>query len=384
MQKDKEKIFYQILLAVAAILLVFLIYRLNEATSSAPIKSDISQNKILQVNAQPIIGQDKIISKKYVGYVTPINEVAIIPYISGFIEEINVQSGQEVNIAQPLLRIKPEEYLAKKEAAAAALLKAEAALANAKIYFERMEKAGEKALSKTEIDNARAAYLEAQAAYAGAKADLQSAEVNLGYTNINSSISGTVGYINLSVGDYISPNKQLFNIIQFDPIRVVFSISDNDYLQEKNKDKLFAEDVIKLELANGEIYESNGHFAFSDNQINPTTNSLAVYADYENPNKVLVANSYVDVIVEKTLKNTISIEKKLLIMKPEGNFVFVIRNGVAALHKVEIAADDGSYYIVYNDFSPQDMLITDVNNNITEGLPVAPHIQTAVAIKEEK
>ena len=54
------------------------------------------------------------------------------------------------------------------------------------------------------------------------------------------------------------------------------------------------------------------------------------------------------------------------------------------LHKVEVAAEDGSYYIVYNDFSPQDMLITDVNNNITEGLPVTPHIQTTVAMKEEK
>ena len=375
MQKDKEKIFYQILLVILAILLVFLFYRLQEKQAPLPSETKAPEKQALAVMANPIVGQEYVISKKYVGYITPINHVDVIPFISGFVEEISAQSGQDVVAGAPLLRIKPEEYIAKKEAAAASLLKAEATLENAKIYFERMEKAGEKALSKTEIDNARAAYLEAEAAYSGAKADLQNAVINLGYTDINSSIAGTVGYVDLSVGDYVSPNKKLFSIIQFDPIRVVFSISDNDYLAEKSQGDLFADDVIKLELSDGTIYGTDGHFAFADNQLNSSTNSLAVYADFANPNKMLIANSYVDVIVEKTLKNTVLIEKKLLIMAPDGNFVYVIRNGKAALHKVNIEADEDAYYIVRNDFSAGDMLITEVNNNITEGLPVVPHFQ---------
>ena len=383
MQKDKEKIFYQILLVIAAILLAFMLYRLHEKQTIKQSENPVPQNQVLRVNAKPIVGKNHIISKKYVGYVTPINEVDIIPYINGFVEKIAAQSGKETRAGAPLLRIKPDEYKAKKEAATAAVIKAKATLNNAKIYFERMEKAGEKALSKTEIDNAKAAYLEAKAAYAGAKADLQTALVNLGYTNITAPINGIIGYIDLSVGDYISPAKPLFSIIQFDPIRVVFSISDKDYLEENNRGNLFADNIIKLELPDGKIYDFSGKFAFTDNQINPSTNSLAVYADFKNPNKTLIPNSYVDVIVEKTLKNTISVEKKLLYMQPDGDFLFIIRGGHAVWQKVNIITDDGSFYIINNDFLPGDMLIAEVNNNIKEGMPIEPET-IAYSTAEEK
>ena len=384
MQKDKEKIFYQVLLLIAAVLLVFLFYRSQEKNPVTNANPKLSENQAISVDATLIVGKDQTLRKKYVGYVTPINEIEIVPYISGFIEQINVLSGQEVNVGQSLIRIKQEEYRAKKDAANAALLKAKATLDNAKIYFERMEKAGEKALSKTEIDNARAAYLEAVAAYSGAQADLATAEVTLGYTDITSSIFGTVGYVDLSIGDYVSPNKTLFRIIQFDPIRVVFAISDNDYLSEKNKNELFSDEIIKLELSNGTIYDEDGHFVFTDNRFDAATNSLAVYADFANPNKKLIANSYVDVIVEKTLKNTVSVEKKLLYMQPDGNFVYVIRNGRATLQKVNIEADEGSSYIVRNDFSDGDMLVNEVNNNIKEGTSLIAKTPVITAVKEDK
>ena len=116
-------------------------------------------------------------------------------------------------------------------------MQTQADLANAKVYYERVKKVGPKAMSKTEFDNAKAKYLSAQAAVAQARANYNLAKVNYGYTEINAPISGIVGEMSLTKGDYVSPGSQpLFSIIQYDPIRVVFSITDKDYLEElKNR-----------------------------------------------------------------------------------------------------------------------------------------------------
>lgn len=126
-------------------------------------------------------------------------------------------------------------------------------------------------MSKTEVDNAKASYLSAEAQLAAAKADYELAKVNYDYTVIQAPISGIVGNVSLTKGDYVSPSGQpLLSIIQYNPIRVVFSITDKDYLEEIGKGGLFAGEK------SGSAWLTA---AFSNSRaliVSPTTRSIAV------------------------------------------------------------------------------------------------------------
>lgn len=316
----------------------------------------------LSLNVVKLLPQDVEITKSYIGYVMPIHEVDIVPYISGFLEKIYVSGGQYVDSGDKLILIRPDEYQASLDAAKAAVMEAKATLNNASVYYERMKQAGTEVISKTELDNAKASYLNAKAALAQAQAKRNLAQVNLDYTLISAPISGTVGNVNLTRGDYVSPSGgSLLKIIQFDPIRVVFSISDKDYLNElaRSNGDLFAGENIKIRLSNGQIYEQSGEFQFLDNQIDRSTNSIAVYADFKNPHHTLVANAYVDVLLEKTVKNAVLVRQNQVTMEDSGNYVYVAKDNQIERRLIEIIGIKGDDYVLKNTFAPGEYLVID-------------------------
>ncbi len=311
-------------------------------------------------HAKPIVPQNITVDTGYIGYVVPINEVNVLPYINGFISDIKVSGGTDVKTGDKLVVIEQGEYKAKLDAASAAVKQAQAAFNNAKIYYERIKKAGEKAVSKTEYDNARAAYLQAEARLSQARADYNLAEVNFKYTEINATIDGIVGNVSLSNGDYISPaGEPLFSIIQYDPIRVVFSITDKDYIRESSKENFFAGDKIKLRLSDGKIYEHFGEYKYADNQINKATNSIAVYADFANSQKKLIAGSYVTVLVSRTYDNIVLIPKNLMSLGTSENTIYTVQNGVISKKVVTILGDYNNNYIVSGDFAADEALLLE-------------------------
>lgn len=372
MQKRFWSILYCLLLLILLAIIAVLSFCIYQHKKEQQKFYEIPKSTEIAVAASPIVEQKVQLPKKYIGYVVPINQVDITPYINGFVDEIFVKSGQFVKTGQPLVQIQPDEYIARFEAAKASVAQTSASLNNAKVYYERIKKAGAKAISQSEIDNAQAAFLEALAAYEQAKADVMLAKVNLSYTSIAASIDGLVGYVDLSVGDYIAPAKSLFSIIQTDPIRVVFSIPDKDYLEEKTSGQMFANDVIKLVLSDGKIYDYAGKFAFFDNNINRGTGSVAAYADFRNPNNLLLAGAYVEVDVIKTAQNAVIIKKELMQMKDDENFVYIIRAGRLDTQKVQFLGSTSENYIIKGDFLPTDMILSELPSNIEVGTKVVP------------
>jgi len=355
--EEKQRGWFWPVIIIISLALIYYIYARHADGTGKTADSTVP---VTTLRVMPVSPQKVSLNKKYIGYITPVNEVAIRPYISGFLEKINVSGGQEVKAGQPLLMIQQGEYKAQLDAAAAQVLQAQADFANAGVYYERVKKVGPKAMSKTELDNAKARYLSAQAAVAQARANHNLANVNYGYTEISAPISGMVGEMSLTKGDYVSPGGQpLFNIIQYDPIRVVFSITDKDYLSELKKGGLFIEDKIKLRLADGQIYNAAGQYRYSDNKVDRTTNSIAVYADFPNPAKALVANAYVDVLVEKTYKDAVVVRKNLVNPAENGDYVYLVNGNKLEKAKVSILGEKGDSYVLQNTFRPGDYLVLD-------------------------
>lgn len=375
MQNPEEKKIYSRLLLLIFILAVVLVLYLG-STNSADSKDTPNSDDVVTLNVASLKPQNAVYSKQYIGYITPINSVDVLPYISGFLQDVYVTGGQEVKVGDKLVVIKQDEYKAQVDLTLANVMQAQANYNNAKIYYDRLKKVGEKAISKTELDNAKANYLSTQAQVAQAKANYKIAKVNYDYTMINSTINGVVGNVDLTKGDYVSPSSSmLLKIIQYNPIRVVFSITDKDYLDEKaNSEGLFVNEKIQIKLSNGEIYPQVGEFKYADNEINKNTNSIAVYADFPNDKKDLVANAYVDVILEKSYPNGIVIKQSLVDMQSDGNYIYIVSDGKLSKRKINIIGPINNDYLIKNEFKNTDYIVLDKVGRIDKNKKIKMHI----------
>ena len=331
--------------------------------------SKIEDTPTLSVDVMSLIKQDINLSNEYVGYVIPINSLEVMANVSGYIDEIFVKGGDKVNEGDNLLLIDQKQYKADFEAANASLKMAEAEYFNAKNYYNRIIKAGKNAVSASDIDNAKASFLSAEAKMKQAKAEVEKARVILDYTVLQSSINGLVGAVGLTKGDFISAGQtKLFDVIQTSPIRVEFAIPDKDILNNfanltPDSDKY----EIKLKLADNSWYQNKGKFAYFDNKINKLTSSLAVFVDFENPDNVLLANSYVTVAVSKKLTDVFVIDRKYVRLADDGAFVYVIKNNSLRKEKLNILGYYNNDYVTDNDFAKNDFLVVGNVDNITAG-----------------
>lgn len=322
-EERRNHTFWWILLFVVVIgAIVYTYFHFHKKTQP------VMQSKTISVNTLKIEPKDITIQKKYVGFITPINSVDVRPFISGFIEKVKVKGGEDVKTNDILFILKQDEYKAALDAAYAQVLQAKATLSNAKLYYERMTNAGARAVSKTDLDNAKTSFLSAEAELAQAVAGYEKAKVDYNYTVIKATISGIVGDVDITKGDYVSPQGQaLLKIIQYNPIRVAFSISDKEYIDEVKsaaQKKPFSDWKVLLRLSNGMIFDKVGKVKYWDNEVTSATSSVRVFADFENPNKVLYTNAYVDVIMEKNLKNVIIIPQSAVYLQEGESYVYIV------------------------------------------------------------
>ena len=384
MFKPQEKKLYA---RIVLILLILIVLGAAYAFYSRPARSAApAPGKELVLNVVPIKPQDLTVTTSYVGYVTPVKSVDLVPEVSGYIEEVLVEGGQEVKAGEVLVMIDQREYKAALNAAIAAVTQAQADFNNARVYYDRIKKAGPKAISKTEVDNAKAQYLSALGALEEAKANQAKAQVMYDYTVLNSSIEGVVGNVSLTKGNYVAPGSEpLLSIIQYDPIRVVFSISDKEYLDElarQNGKPLFSGENIRLRLANGNLYKPLGQFRFTDNAIDRATSSIAVYADFENPGRELVANAYVDVLLERNVKDGVLVRQNYVQLEPDGAYVYTVKNNQLMKTPVAILGEQDGNYLLANRFAKGEYLVVDKVGTVAKGTKVKIKLASSAAEKK--
>ncbi len=352
MKKDtfKNWLIIILLLVIAGGGILFYIHSRPQA-----VKPEAAE-KLISVAAELPKAEDISIAKNFIGRVAAVRSVNILPYLSGYVADIPADSGQQVKRGDVLIVLRQEEYKAAVHSAYAAVLSAAADLQNAQNQYSRLHKAGARAVSQTELDNAKTAVLTAEAAAKQAAANLETSRINLNYTLVKAPFDGVLGNINIAIGDFVTPsmNPSLVRIVQYNPARVIFSVTDKELLQNHD---LFA-DKVRLILSDGKKYPFAGKVIYTENAIEKSTNTLAVYAEFENPDKTLIPNAYVKVLLEHTYKNAVLAAKNLVQMKNNGNFVYAVKDGEVILKPVQILAEDGGSFILKNDFSNGESLIT--------------------------
>jgi membrane fusion protein, multidrug efflux system len=266
-------------------------------------RQQTAQNSAPAVTVAPVVVRDVAPQQRYIGRVTAIQAVQVVARVTAFITQVPVTQGSNVKAGQVIYRLDPSQYQAALNSAQAQLASAQAALQLAQVTYERTARLrSQNAAPQATLDQAVATRDQDQANVQAAQANVQEAQLNLSYCTITSPIDGRIGAITLTTGNLVTPSTPpLATVNQLDPIRVIFSVSSQVITaaeRTSNTEARIAPGLpVRIELPDGSIYDQTGKVAFLNNQVDPQTGTVSIYADFPNPNALLLPGEYVNVLV---------------------------------------------------------------------------------------
>ena len=315
--------------------------------------------------------------ERFVAHAEPVQEVELLPQVDGYVKEIRFKEGDIVKAGDTLYVLDGERYQAIVNQRKADLEAAESEKRRADRYFKRMEKADERGITQLERDNAEAAADSANAAVLQARANLVVAEYDLKKTLIVAPISGQIGKTSAHVGDYVSPSKgSLARIVQIDPIRVSFPLTDRAYVGWRAAQlKGVAPDYrLRLLLPDGSEYKGLGAWAFDDNTMSKETATIIMRLVFPNPERMLIPNSYVTLLVDR--KNPPKLpcvpQQAVLDLSTGNRAVWVLKGDMTVEQRVvETRETSGGWTPVVSGVKPGDKVVVSGIAKLAPGMKVA-------------
>lgn len=312
----------------------------------------------------------------YIGRVEPIQDVDLRAQIGGYVEQVHFKEGALVKPGDLLFTIDAEQYEARVAVRKAEIGQAEAALDRAERYLNRLERSDARAITQADLDTARSDVAQGRAAVKQAVANLALAEIDLKHTRIIAPIAGRVGRTVANVGDYVSPSLgALVRIVQVDPIRIAFSVTDKDYLKaienfgtERVQDAL----RIRFRLPTGTVPDVVGARDYEDNTMSADTATLSVRARFPNAHGLLVPDGYVTVLVDlANAPKSPVVPQEALLTDREGHFVYVVNEaGIAQRRPVSIGAKADGRVAVRSGVKMGERVVVQGTQKVVHDQPV--------------
>ena len=336
------------------------------------------------VKVAAVIEQDVNPPDYYVGHVEAIQAVDLQARVEGFLEQVNFKEGSYVHAGDILYVIEQELYQAGVDMDKARIAKARAILTKAGQYLRQVQIVSSGGVSASDIDTAVADELQAKAQLQEAEASLKQSELNLGYTKIFAPINGRIGRTGFTRGNLVDQNSgPLARIVQMDPIRVVFSISENhleavrtaleDAFNGKNNYIL----TPKLKLLNGKIIKNSGHIDFVDNEVDARTGTIAVRAVFDNKSSLLIPGQYVNVLLSRKKAKMLPVVPQAAVQEDrEGRYVLIVdEKDMVIQRRITTGPTVGINWAVKSGLSAEEMVIVQGVQKVQPGMTVRTFIK---------
>lgn len=339
------------------------------------------------VLVQELTTQNISPKKSYIGHVQAINSVNLQPQVTGYVEKVLFQEGSLVNEGDILFIIEQRKYIANVELRQAELESAKAMLVRAERDYGRQKSLSKQNIaSKATLDTSESNYLQAKAAVAQAQASLDLAKIDLDYTEIKAPITGYIGKALVTEGNYVNSSSQnLARIVQVNPIRVAFSVTDRDMLNMRIKNQEKGEGAMKTELVlpNGKVLVNHLKSRFADNEINSETATIAVYAEYTNDENLLIPGNYVNIRVgEKEDMIALLVPQAAIAQDENGLYVVTVNDeNIAEQRRVVLGDTIGDQQIVQDGLKLSDKVIIQGLQKVRNGQKVKAQVINSAEVK---
>ena len=345
----------------------------------------------------PVVKEDVSVASEFVGTVNGYLNVDIRARVPGFLKSQDYKDGAYVKAGTLLFTIDPAQYQAQVLQAQGELAQAQAGLSRANITVQRYRPlAAKQAISQQDLDNALAGQEAATGQVESAKAALEQAKLNLGYTRITSPVDGIVGTAQVNIGALVGQGVPtlLATVSQVDPAKVIFSVSEAEYLRQAASVRELIEqrnpaDMTKrlaemqdggtaglqLVLADNSIYPYRGFVVAVQRQVQTTTGTIQVEAVFPNPNLLLRPGQYAR--VRGTLPGQAGskmVVPQAAVTEVQGAYTVAVvqPDDKVQLRSVEVGSRVGTRWIVTSGLNVGERVIVEGLQKVTDGMLVKP------------
>jgi multidrug efflux system membrane fusion protein len=363
-----------VLIAVIVLVGGIIYYRHRQAANEAAAKAKAAQ----QPRAVPIVTAaakkgDIGVYVEALGAVTPVYTVNVTSRVQGQVMNVYYKEGQLVRKGQPLLEIDPRPFQAALTQVEGQLEHDQALLAEARIDLDRYQQAfNRNAIAKQQLDDQTQLVKQDEGTVKNDQGLVANAQVNLVYTHITSPIDGRVGLRLVDPGNMVQANgtSPLVVVTQLTPITVIFSVAE-DFLSEiqqqtRNGNKLTVDAYDRMQ----QTKIAQGQLLTIDNQIDPTTGTVKLRAEFANKDGALFPSQFVNVrLLVKTLHDVTLIPTPGIQRNAQGAFVYVIQDQKAAIKTVKVGTTDGNITAV-EGINPGDVVAVNGFDKLQDGILV--------------
>ncbi len=322
--------------------------------------------------------QSTEIETSYPATIKGVQDVEIRPKVSGFITKINVTEGQAVGRGQVLFVIDNETYQAAVNQAQAAINSAQAQLNTSKLTYENSQKLFDNnVIGAYELSSANNSYEAAEAALSEAKANYAAAKQNLDFCFVTSPANGVVGELPYKVGALVSSSSTdpLTTVADISSMQVYFSMTEKDMLEmSKDNQGVSSYPPVKLQLADGSVYDHAGTVAAISGVIDASTGSVLIRADFPNSEHLLKSGGAGNILIPHTVEGGIIIPQTAVSEIQDKHFVYVVGadNKVKYTEITVDPVDDGLTYIVTSGLKVGDKYVVSGITALTDGMEITP------------
>jgi membrane fusion protein (multidrug efflux system) len=315
----------------------------------------------------------------------------IQPQVSGYMIKQDYREGSVVQSGQVLFEIDPRPFQATLDQVEGQLAQARAQLDLAEINVKRdTPLAQAHAIAQSQLDNEVQQRAAQGAGLRTAEANVEQARLNLGFTKVRSLVTGIAGRAMTQVGNLVSQSTALTTVSQVNPIKVYFSISEQEYLGLSGRvkaggkaDLLSSENAIPLQLTlgNGNVYPYKGQIVFVDRQVNPQTGTIQIAGSFPNPQNLLRPGQFGRIKAETEVRHDALLIPQRAVNELQGSYQVAVvdSNNTVQIRSIALGPQFGSDLIITSGINANERVVTEGVSKLKDGMRVSPQSTTVAA-----
>jgi membrane fusion protein, multidrug efflux system len=308
-----------------------------------------------------------------VGTVIAYNNVLVRSQITGKLIKISFHQGQTVKKGDVLAAIDPSPYQAQLDQAIANRDRDQAHLANAKIDLNRYTDLGkQKSIAYQLVDSQKAIVDQLVAIIKADGAIIESARVNLGYTNLTSPIDGVTGIRQIDIGNVIHPTdvNGLVDVTQIEPISLIFTLPEADFVPIQERISQGPVTVF-VDSQDGKQLDQ-GKLNLIDNQIIQTTGTIRLRAEFPNTKHLLWPGQLVNArLLLDTRHDGLTVPASVVQQGPQGAYAYVVKSdNTVDIRPIKVAQISDGQALIDSGLSANERVVIDGQYKLQPGVPV--------------
>jgi multidrug efflux system membrane fusion protein len=333
---------------------------------------------VMPVGSAPVTQGDIKVTLNALGTVTPLQTVTIKTQINGQLTQVFFTEGQTVHKGDPLAEIDTRPYALALEQAQGQLARDDALLKNANVDLARYKKLfAEDSVAQQTLATQEALVRQYEGTVKIDQSQVDNAKLNLVYCHIISPITGKVGLRLVDPGNYVQVGDTtgLLVITQMQPITVIFTMPEDNVPAIMKQLRAGATLQVTAYNRSDTTLLATGKLMSVDNQIDTSTGTLKLRAQFDNDDEALYPNQFVNAkLLLDTVHGAAIVPSSAIQRGAPGTFVYMIKDdNSVAVQPVKLGPVDGDKVQVLSGLKPADRVVVDGADKLRDGAKVAAH-----------